>query len=233
MKLKLVYYWSCEAHRGIRGWIWKNNSHPWTHWVTTRINTRIHQASNHISWGWELLYSCPLNALCPFYCLESSSCLLLLLLWPISNFLSFIKFHNSKPNEKRQVDCDWLLRPWCFMFTWSINEQNKIQCQNVWLDPMIGNKKIVFWKACGELTSPKFYPAVLVASQTSRVMERQTNKWTGTENKDTIICSTTVGWRKDSAKQLTKFLLRECVSALQGPVTLFVPEHNSSLNGPH
>lgn len=54
--------------------------------MTTRINTRIHQALNHISWGWELLYSCPLKALYPFYCFESSSCLLLLLLWPLGQY---------------------------------------------------------------------------------------------------------------------------------------------------
>lgn len=119
-ELKRVYYWSCEAQWGIRGWIWENDSQPWTHWVTTRINTRIHQALNHISWGWELLYSCPLKALYPFYCFESSSCLLLLLLWPLGQYpTSFLLLSCTtvSPMRKRQSDCDLFHWPWCFMFT--------------------------------------------------------------------------------------------------------------------
>lgn len=59
----LLEAWGTGAYKN---WIWKNVSQPWTHWVTIRT----HQALNHISWGWELLYSCLLMAVHP-----------LLLLW--------------------------------------------------------------------------------------------------------------------------------------------------------
>lgn len=92
----------------IRGWIWENDSQPWTHWATTRINTRIHQASNHISWGWEPLYSRPLNALCTALNLPLVYFYRFSVLWPISSFLSIIKLHNSKPNEKDKMKTVYL-----------------------------------------------------------------------------------------------------------------------------
>lgn len=106
---------------GRRARIWESDWQPWTHLVTTKIDTRIHQALNHISRGWELLYSRPLTARYPVYRFESSSCLLLLRLstlgWPLSNLLPFTKLSGSRSNEGRKKKAKRLKsfdRPWWF-----------------------------------------------------------------------------------------------------------------------
>lgn len=96
--------------KGVGGWedrrIQENDWQPWTHLVTTKIDTRIHQALNHISRGWELLYSCPLKAQYPVYCFESSSCLLLLHLYPPFRphlRLATVQFPSFSKVERQEV----------------------------------------------------------------------------------------------------------------------------------
>lgn len=97
----LLEAWGTRAYKI---WIWKNDSQPWTHWATIRIDTGTHQALNHISWGWELLYSCPLRALHPLlrlWIFLLSAWTAFLAPWPMSKLLAFIKLHNSEANEER------------------------------------------------------------------------------------------------------------------------------------
>lgn len=97
----LLEAWGTRAYKS---WIWKNDSQPWTHWATIRIDTGTHQALNHISWGWELLYSCPLRALHPLlqlWIFLLSTWTAFLAPWPMSKLLPFIKLHNSGANEER------------------------------------------------------------------------------------------------------------------------------------
>lgn len=71
---------------------------------TIRIETGTHRALNHISWGWELLYRCPLRTLHPLLSLWIfllSAFTAFLAPWPMSKLLPFIKLHNSEVNEKR------------------------------------------------------------------------------------------------------------------------------------
>lgn len=97
----LLEAWGTGAYKN---WIWKNVSQPLTHWVTIRIDTGTHQALNHISWGWELLYSCLLRALhplLPLWIFLLSAWTAFLAPWPTSNLLAFIKLHKPRGQWKK------------------------------------------------------------------------------------------------------------------------------------
>lgn len=124
----LLELWGTTGYKGLDLGKWL--SQPWTHWMTKKINTRIHQASNHISWGWERLYSCPLEALCPFYCFESSSfyCLpgqypnaFLLLSCPTVSLIygKYVKWLKDTNFSFPDTDSDISVSPRCtFLYVW-------------------------------------------------------------------------------------------------------------------